>query len=415
MNTKMAFSFIFPFLIILYYFVLNKKARSAKSPNLPPGPTKLPLIGNIHQLAGLLPHRAFLDMAQKYGPIMHIKLGQVSAIIISSPRLAKEVLKTHDIVFADRPKTFGSDLVLYGNTDIALAPYGEYWRQMKKISTLELLSAKKVRSFGPIREQAFDGFVEFLRISSGKPINVHKKVTELINNVVCIASFGKNSNHQQALLEFIDEFTKVNSGFYLADLYPDFKFLYVLSGLRSKLMKLHKTLDRIFDDILEEHERKEKNHKDQEEEEDDLLDVLLKIKEEGGYEFPITNNNIKAIFVDIFGGGTDTASVTIEWAMTEMMRHPSVMHKAQEEVRQAFKGKQKVIEADTHGLTYLQSVIKETLRLHPPVPLLLPHILNTGTILRGSTRRDLRIVQSTSWEPITSLFHLGREGECARA
>ncbi|CAH1440935.1 unnamed protein product [Lactuca virosa] len=368
METELVFiSLIVSSLIFFLYFVFKR----SKSFNLPPGPQKLPLIGNVHQIAGTLPHRAFRDLARKHGPIMHIQLGQISAVIISSPRLAQEVLKTNDIALADRPTTFGSELVLYGNTDIALAPYGEYWRQMKKIASLELLSAKKVRSFSRIREQELDGFIEFLRLSSGKPINLHKTITELINNVVCIASFGKNCKQQHALLEFLDEFARVNSGFHLADLFPDFKFLYVVSGLRSKLMKLHKTLDKIFDDIWEEHEGRKRDGGDQDE---DLLEVLLRIKEEGGLEFPITNNNIKAIFVDIFAGGTDTSSITIGWAMTEIIRHPNVMEKLQAEIREAFKGKGKIKESDLNGLSYLQSVIKETLRLHPPIPLLLPRV-----------------------------------------
>ncbi|PWA87912.1 hypothetical protein CTI12_AA121700 [Artemisia annua] len=294
MDTKIAFSFIVSCLVVFFYRVLNKRPKTSNVLNLPPGPTKLPIIGSIHQLAGLLPHRAFRDLSRKHGPIMHMQLGQVSVVVISSPRLAKEVLKTHDIALADRPKTFGSELVLYGNTDIALSSYGEYWRQMKKISSLELLSVKKVRSFGLIREQEVDRFIELLSLSSGKPVNLQQTITETINNIGCIASFGRNCKHQQALLEFLDELNRVNTGFYVADLFPDVKFLYVISGLRSTLMKLHKTLDKIFDDIVEEHKGR---HRHSEAEDEDLLDVLLKLKQEGGLEFPLTNNNIKAIFV----------------------------------------------------------------------------------------------------------------------
>ncbi|KAL4561502.1 hypothetical protein LXL04_033669 [Taraxacum kok-saghyz] len=248
MDTEIAISLIVSCFFLFLYFIL----KPSKPLNLPPRPRKLPLIGNVHQLAGKLPHRAFRDLARKHGPIMHIQLGQISAVIISSPRLAEEVLKPNDIALADRPTTFGSELVLYGNTDIALALY----------------------------EQELNGFMELLRLSSGKPIDIQKTVTEVINNVVCIASFGKNCKQQHALLDFLDEFARVNTGFYVADLFPDFKFLYVVSGHRSRLMKLYKTLDKIFDDIWEEHEGGIKDHGGDQEE--DLLEVLLRIKEEGG-------------------------------------------------------------------------------------------------------------------------------------
>ncbi|GJV61670.1 costunolide synthase-like protein [Tanacetum coccineum] len=149
-------------------------------------------------------------------------------VVISSPRLAKEVLKTHDIALADRPKTFGSELVLYGNSDIALASYSEYWRQLKKISSLELLSAKKVRSASwSIETQELKRFIEFLHLSSGKPTYKTPRFLDM-------------------------EFARVNVAFCEVSI-SDIKFLYVVSGLRSKLMKLHKTLDKIFNDIFEEH------------------------------------------------------------------------------------------------------------------------------------------------------------------
>ncbi|KAI3681181.1 hypothetical protein L6452_35966 [Arctium lappa] len=365
------FTFIFLFfsLIIYFFFIFNKKPNRSNSRNLPPGPPKLPIIGNIHQIAGALPHHAFRHLAKKYGPIMHMQLGQISTIIVSSPHLAKDVFKTNDLALASRPTSLLADIVLYGGSDVALGPYGDYWRQLKKIITVELLSAKKVRSFSSFRQQEVGSFVEFIRSASGKPVTIREKVTKMINNIVCKSSFGDNCKQQDVLIELVDELGRLVSGFYVADLFPEFGFLSVISGMKSKLTTIHKSLDRIFDEIFE--ERKSRRLRNGESE-DDLLDVLFTIKESGGLQIPITDNNIKAVFVNMFTGGTDTSAMTIEWAMTEMMKNPNVMEKAQKEVRETFKGKKTIVEDDLKDLVYLKLVIKETLRLHPPLPLLLP-------------------------------------------
>ncbi|KAK2990322.1 hypothetical protein RJ640_003594 [Escallonia rubra] len=106
--------------------------------------------------------------------------------------------------------------------------------------------------------------------------------------------------------------------------------------------------------------------------EEDLIDVLLRLPENSGLELPITSNNVKAVIMDMFSAGTNTSSTTIEWAMVEMIRNPRVMEKAQAEVRQAFEQKKTIVEADIQELSYLKLVIKETLRLHTPLPLLVP-------------------------------------------
>ncbi|KAL4565054.1 hypothetical protein LXL04_029136 [Taraxacum kok-saghyz] len=355
-------------LILSFYFILNRKFAS-KPLNLPPGPPKLPIIGNLHQIAGALPHHAFHDLSKKYGPIMHLQLGQISTIVVSSPQLAKDVFKTNDLALASRPYTLLGDIVLYRSSDVALGPYSDYWRQMKKIISVELLSAKKVRSFRCFREYEVDHFIDFIRSNCGKPVIMRDKVTRMINNIVCKSSFGDNCNQQDVLIELVDELGRLVSGFSIADLFPEFGFLSVISGMKSNLTNIHKSLDKIFDDIFQ--ERKMKRLR-KENAEDDLLDVLFNIKEGGGLQVPITDDNIKAIFVNIFVGGTDTSAMTIEWAMTEMMRNPNVMEKAQNEVREAFKGKKNIIESDLPELVYLDFVIKETLRLHPSLPLLLP-------------------------------------------
>ncbi|KAH7837202.1 hypothetical protein Vadar_010949 [Vaccinium darrowii] len=144
--------------------------------------------------------------------------------------------------------------------------------------------------------------------------------------------------------------------------------------MRSKLVRLHHKMDQILENIISEHEenlgRSEGGNGEAGEE--DLLDVLLRLKHRGGLQFPMTNDNIKAVIQEIFCAGTETSLTTIEWAMSEMLRNQRVMEKTQAELRRALKGKERIHETDIQGLKYLKLVIKETLRLHPAAPLLLP-------------------------------------------
>ena len=137
--------FIFIFLFMVANIFWRSKTKSSNS-KLPPGPKKVPLIGNIHQL-GALPHRSFAKLAKQYGALMHIQLGQLSCIVVSSPEMAKEVMKTHDIIFANRPPLLAAGIITYVAKGMTFCPYGTCWRQMRKICTVELLSPKRVESF----------------------------------------------------------------------------------------------------------------------------------------------------------------------------------------------------------------------------------------------------------------------------
>ncbi|XP_058069013.1 desmethyl-deoxy-podophyllotoxin synthase-like [Magnolia sinica] len=367
------------FLTFLLLFMMKKKGwwptTQDPIPKLPPGPSKLPIIGNIHHILGPLPHRTLRDLAHKHGPIMHLRLGHVSTIVVTSPKLAKEVMKTHDLSFATRPRLLGAEIMTYGCMDVAFAPYSDYWRYLRKICTLELLSAKRVESFRSVREEEASNLIRSIQASANQPINLTEKIFTFTNNVISRATIGKRCKDREQYVSVMKESIKMIGGFSVSDLFPSWKFLPVITGMKFRVERIHREFDRILADIIEERKRESMVVADEKEgasDSEDLLDVLLKLQQDGDFEFPITTNNVKAILLDMFGAGTDTSSTAIEWAMSEMMRNPRVMEKAQTEVRQALKGKTKMDDGDTNELHYLKLVIKETLRLHPPAPLLLP-------------------------------------------
>ncbi|KAI3502680.1 hypothetical protein L1887_30904 [Cichorium endivia] len=363
----------------LFVFLIRKLFSPSKSKqNLPPEPWRLPIIGHMHHLIGSLPHHGLRDLARKYGPLMHLKLGELSTIIISDPRWAKEVLTTHDIAFADRPVVLTTEIVAYQNTDVVWSPYGDYWRQLRKLMTLELMSVKKVKSFHYIREdECYNYLVKTLRDSAGSPVNLSQLIFNTIARVVCRTSFGKGCKDQEEFIDIVKELFHLTGGFDVADVFPSKKIIHTLTGKRQKLESIHKRLDKILSDVITEHpgQHKESN------EVESLLDVLLRLQASG--EFKLTTKNVKAVTLDMFGGGTDTSSATLEWAVSELIRNPRVLKKAQAELRDALKGKERIEEADIQDLDYLKLVSRETLRMHLPLPLLFPRECREACKLGG--------------------------------
>ncbi|KAL1810740.1 hypothetical protein ACET3Z_020805 [Daucus carota] len=375
------------FLIIVFHFLSERAVKASRK--LPPGPQKLPIIGNIHQLAGEVQHRVITELSKRYGPIMHLQLAEIPVLVVSSSSIAKEVMKTHDLAFSNRSQLQVSKIMLEGCKDVVFNEYDDYWRQMRKICTVELLTASKVNSFQSIREDEGWKLVESIKSSLDSPVNLTHKFGALANAITCRAAIGQRSKYQDELVHLIDTMTALGNGFDIADLFPSYGFLHNVSGIKSKLLKIRTQMHEIFHNIIKEHEEKRASAKLDENGrvvgEEDLVDVLLRVQEKGGLQFPISSKNIQGIISDMLTAGTDTAAVVLDWGMSELIRNPKVMEKAQAEVRKAFKGKTKIREADLQELTYLKLVIKETLRLHPPAPLLLPRECREQCEVEGYT------------------------------
>ncbi|CAN1808795.1 Cytochrome P450 71D11 (Fragment) [Linum perenne] len=185
MNLISYSSFFSSFLVLIITLtIILFLSRRRKKSKLPPGPWKLPVIGNLHQLiGGDQPHRRLKDLAAKHGPdMMHIQLGEISHVVISSPEAARLVMKTHDLAFASRPYSLAVDIVENG----PIAPYGEYWRQMRKICVLELLSSKRVLSFRRIREEEVSSLVESLKNGGdGEVVDLGSMMVTMLSSVIC--------------------------------------------------------------------------------------------------------------------------------------------------------------------------------------------------------------------------------------
>ncbi|XVE50818.1 hypothetical protein DITRI_Ditri01bG0194000 [Diplodiscus trichospermus] len=366
-------------LFITFFFLFTvvkflKRTKANKSTlNLPPGPRKLPIIGNIHQLISSMPHHTLRDLAKKYGPLMYLQLGEVPTVVVSSAKVAEEVLKSYDINFSSKPYRFAAEILTYNFKAIVFTPYGNYWRQMKKICIMELLSPTRVQSFQSIREEEVSDFIKSIASNEGSPINLSEKIFSLSYGITSRAAFGKKSKGQLEFIRLVSEGLKLGVGLSLADMFPSIEVLKLITGLKNKAEKIHQASDKIVEDIVNKHKERRKRMIEEGEQavERDLVDVLLKLQEQGDLELPLTNDNIKAVIQDMFAAGSETTSTTMEWAISELLKNPKLMKMAQNEVRQVFGENGSVTGERIHELKFLRAIVKETLRLHPPVVLIM--------------------------------------------
>ncbi|KAG2586580.1 desmethyl-deoxy-podophyllotoxin synthase-like [Panicum virgatum] len=376
---EQAACYLFMFMALLFPLVLLKlKKRAGNGVRLPPGPWQLPMIGSLHHLLGKpLVHRALADLARRLdAPLMYLRLGEVPVVVATSPDAAHEIMRTHDVTFATRPWSTTMKIMMADGCGLGFAPYGDHWRQLRKISVLELLSARRVQSFRHVREEEVARLVAAVAATPpGEPANLSERIAAAIADSTVRALIGDRFGRREEFLETIEEESKLTSGFNLSDLFPSSAwFVNVLSGTARRSHAMHKKSIELMEHAIKQHEelRATMAAKGRVVEEGALVDVLLRIQKEGGLNVPLTTGTIKAAIFDLFGAGSKTAAITLQWAMSELIRNPNAMKKAQAEVRNILNGKPKVTEDDLGEMKYLKLIIKETLRLHPPAPLLIP-------------------------------------------
>lgn len=407
--------FLVSLLILASSSLFSRGSSSNSKKRRPPGPRGLPFVGSMHHLLTSQPQAALRDLAEKHGPVMYLRLGQVDTVVVSSPAAAQEVLQAHDLSFASRPALTATEIICYGNRDVAFAPYGDYWRALRKLCVVELLSARKVRQLAPIRDGETMALVTEIRAAAKEnkaAVNLGRLLVSCTNSIAGLATFGDvcSGERKEQFLAAVAVALRYGSGFCFSDLFPSLGFVDVLTGMRFRLRRAHLQLDELFDKIIAECEARWKvkngGGDDGTAGGDNLLSIMLRVRDQEELGFPFTNANIKAIIVDLFIAGTETISTSVEWVMSELMRHPEVMAKAQAEVRGVFDNKAPhAHESHMEELRYTRMVIKEAIRLHPSVPLLLPRVCRETCDVGGYEVAEGTRVMINAWA-------LARSPEC---
>ncbi|XP_048556620.1 desmethyl-deoxy-podophyllotoxin synthase-like [Triticum urartu] len=321
---------LFPLVYIIRFYYLASSRCHNRGLQLPPGPWQLPVFGSLHHLFGALPHRALRDLSRRHGPLMLLMFGaNRPVIVVSTAEAAKEMMKTHDTTFCARPLTSALKAISKHGLGIVFAPYGDHWRQMRKICFLELLSAKRIASFGSIRGEETDRFIRSISATLEPVVNLSEMLAAYLTDTTVHMIMGGQFTEQDTLLRHVDEAVGIVRGVALPDLFPSSRLACALSTTLRRAEVFREAFPSPC--TLKSTSMISSWSTCSEEEALLLLKRSINAKK-------ASRNNIKASVV-------------------------------QDEVRGAFMGQNKVTEEGLGELSYLQCIIKETLRLHPPGPL----------------------------------------------
>ncbi|EXB94995.1 Cytochrome P450 76C4 [Morus notabilis] len=369
----------------------NSLANPRSRKQLPPGPKPLPIIGNFLEF-GDKPHKSSARLSKSYGPLISLKLGRVTTIVVSSPIMAKEVLQVHGQFFSNRPILDSARASNHVHLSIISLPVSTLWRELRKICNVHLLAARVLNANMNLRHNKVEELLCDVRKSAeaGEAVEIGKAAFRASLNLLSTTFFSMeladtNSNTVREFKEtvrgFIDELGKPN----LADFFPFLRKIDPQGIRRRTDFHFRKMLD-LFDCII--NERLQLREVSGSVKDNDILDTLIDmmvIGEEKSAHDQIDKTIIEHLLLDIFAAGTETTSSTLEWSMAELLKAPEILSRAQAELKQVIGKGNQVKESDITRLPYLQAVVKETLRLHPAAPLMVPRKAENDVEVCGYT------------------------------
>ncbi|XP_021901153.1 cytochrome P450 71B36-like [Carica papaya] len=295
----------FPFFLLAFILIILLTRPQKKK--VPPGPSKLPIIGNLPQL-GDLPHRSLCDFSFKYGSLMFIKIGFLSTFVVSFAETAKEIFKTYD-----------------------LHTYSNYWRELKKLVVCEIFSIKRIQSFQFIWEDEVSLLLDVISqaASSSNPINLTHQIFTYNASIIFRMALGYNfrgSDHDKSSFHrLLHNISSLLGEFSAEDYLPNLGWIIDrVNSHHEKLERVFHELDTIFQNAIYGHLHLERNDQQNK----DIIDVMMELDKDNQYhsnKSSLQSDNIKGLLMNIFFGGIDTSANTVMWAMTELIRNPRVM------------------------------------------------------------------------------------------
>ncbi|CAH8382298.1 unnamed protein product [Eruca vesicaria subsp. sativa] len=359
----------------LFAFFLKKPKKVF---DLPPSPPSLPIIGHLHLLFTTSLHKSFQKISFKYGPLLHLRIFNVRILLVSSASLAYEIFKDHDMSISSHGPIGIDECIVFGSYGFLKAPYGDYWKFMKKTITTKVLGPQALERSRDLRAVEIERFYRDLldKAMKKESVEIGEEALRLVSSVLGKMSLGRSFSEEERVSEFSGEIAALTQKIFLQQVLR--KPLEKI-GLSPPFKKEVMDASYKFEELLEKIIVKYEEEKDQGSE---LMDTLLAACGNEDAEYKICRSHIKALLAELFFGAGDTSSKSTQWAMAEILNNHKIFERLREEI-DSVVGKTRLIqEIDLPKLPYLQAVIKESLRLHPPGALL-PREFEQGCKIGG--------------------------------
>ncbi|KAF7828666.1 cytochrome P450 81E8-like [Senna tora] len=393
----MIFFIYYSILILAFLLTLKLTLRTTRFNNIPPGPPYLPLIGNLHQLKKPL-HHTFHRFSQRYGQIFSLRFGSRLAVVVSSPSAVQECFTKNDIVLANRPRFLIGKYLGYNYTNVLFSPYGDHWRNLRRITVVEVLSTHRINTFSEMRRDEMKRLLQKLAKDSYEEyakVDMKSRLSEMTFNTVTRMISGKrywgdegevgNVDEARNFRELMKDLVKLGGANNPGDFLPIVR-LFDFDGLEKKLKSFYERVDGFAQGLINQH-RSNGNQSDA----NTMIDHLLSLQESQPEYY--TDHIIKGLITVIILAGTETSAVTLEWALSSLLNNPEVLKKAKEEIDAHIGHEHLIDEPDISKLPYLQHIVSETLRLHPAAPLLVPHLSADDCTIGGyNVPRDTMVL-----------------------
>ncbi|XP_063771219.1 cytochrome P450 2K6-like [Pseudophryne corroboree] len=368
--------------VILYLANVFNNRKKHKFKNFPPGPTPLPIIGNMHMIDMRKPHNTFIKMSEKYGPVFSVQLGTETFVILCGYDAVKDALINHAEEFSERPYTAMLDKTSRGYG--ILFAHGENWKVMRRftLSTLRDYGMGKKSIENKIIDEC-ECLMQTFRSYEGKPFNnmtiINAAVANIIVSIVIGHRFEYGDQNILRLMSLVNENVRIASG-PMVRLYNSYPSLVGwLPGSHRKIVEnSNETREFLRETFLK--QEKELDINDQR----NLIESFLVKQQEEKPESTLYyhDNNLLELVSNLCVAGMETSSTTLRWGLLLMMKYPDIQKKVQNEIERVIGSAQPQTE-HRKQMPYTDAVIHEIQRFGEIVPGNLQHATSQDVTFRG--------------------------------